>query len=368
MAADYVNSGNIDSLNYAKALYNFTNDSSVKAVGDDHAPSGDEYYKSENYEDDIAFASAWLYIATGDNNYLTTAQKYLDSAIYDVPYWIYCWDDTWLGGMALIAEKTGNTDYKNAIKETLDIWQKNYNSPQGYACIDKWGSARYNTNAQFLALVYAKHYGDMSYANWAKSQMDYLLGDNKDNICYVTGISDNSVKYPHHAAASGLSSPDDKSPHKHILYGALVGGPDKKDKHKDLTNDYQYNEVSLDYNAGLVAASAGIYEFFGDKKIKEDTTETITENSTEMTTETITIEMPDLLGDANLNGRIEAEDVACILQKTLLDTFKMPCENKYGSDFIVLTDVSGDGKINSQDAAMILQKALDSTFQFPVEK
>lgn len=284
LAADYVNNGNTESFEYAKALYKFANDNTIKAVGDDHAPSGDEYYKSGDYRDDLAFAGAWLYIATGETSYINSAREYIKSGIDDVAGWIYDWDDTWLGSIVLIAEKTDDNEYWSVIKETLDNWQKNYNTPQGYACIDKWGSARYNTDAQFLALLYSKYKKDISYAQWAKSQMDYLLGSNSANKCYVTGISENSVKYPHHAAASGLDDAEDKSPHKHILYGALVGGPDTNDKHIDKTSDYQYNEVTLDYNAGLVFASAGLYALYGG----EDTTEITTNIYTEVTTEATT--------------------------------------------------------------------------------
>lgn len=281
LTADYVNTGNQESFDYAKALYKFANDNTKKAVGDDHAPKGDEYYKGGTYVDDLAVASAWLYAATGENTYLNSAKEYLKNDINDVSGWIYNWDDTWLGAIMLIAEKTDDSEYWSAVKETLDIWQKDYNSPQGYACIDPWGSARYNTNAQFLALLYSKYKNDMSYAQWAKSQMDYLLGNNTANVCYVTGISANSVKFPHHAAASGLSDAEDKSAHKHTLYGALVGGPDKNDKHIDKTSDYEYNEVTLDYNAGLVFASAGLYAVYGG-----DSTEVTT--GTEKPTETTT--------------------------------------------------------------------------------
>lgn len=37
----------------------------------------------------------------------------------------------------------------------------------------------------------------------------------------------------------------------HILFGALVGGPDFKDQFSDNRRNYQQNEVALDYNAGF---------------------------------------------------------------------------------------------------------------------
>ena len=51
--------------------------------------------------------------------------------------------------------------------------------------------------------------------------------------------------------------------HKHTLWGGLVGGPDSTDYHNDVTSDYVYNEVACDYNAGLVAALAGLYLRYG---------------------------------------------------------------------------------------------------------
>jgi cellulose binding domain protein len=51
----------------------------------------------------------------------------------------------------------------------------------------------------------------------------------------------------------------------HTLWGALVGGPDLKDFHKDETKDYIYNEVTDDYNAGFCGDLAGLYHFYGAK-------------------------------------------------------------------------------------------------------
>jgi len=40
--------------------------------------------------------------------------------------------------------------------------------------------------------------------------------------------------------------------HRHILYGALVGGPSSDDSWEDDISDYTRNEVATDYNAGFV--------------------------------------------------------------------------------------------------------------------
>jgi endoglucanase len=70
----------------------------------------------------------------------------------------------------------------------------------------------------------------------------------------------NSPQNPHHSGAAGGTDINNinSSPatEKYILYGAVVGGPDKEDKFYDIRDDYDQTEVALDYNApfqGLVA-------------------------------------------------------------------------------------------------------------------
>lgn len=43
-----------------------------------------------------------------------------------------------------------------------------------------------------------------------------------------------------------------------MLNGALVSGPDANDYYEDLREEYIYNEVTLDYNAGFQSAVAGL--------------------------------------------------------------------------------------------------------------
>ena len=102
-------------------------------------------------------------------------------------------------------------------------------------------------------------------AEWAKGQMIYIMGDNPLNRSYIVGYSDNHVEHPHHRAAHGSLKNDMNIPseHKHTLWGALAGGPDGNDYHEDITTDYSYNEVAIDYNAAFVGACAGLYDFFG---------------------------------------------------------------------------------------------------------
>lgn len=46
-------------------------------------------------------------------------------------------------------------------------------------------------------------------------------------------------------------------PNPITLIGSVVGGPDTRERFKDVRDDYHYTEVALDYNAALTAALAG---------------------------------------------------------------------------------------------------------------
>lgn len=288
-----------ENLKYAKALFEFADRAPDKAVNND-GPKG--YYGSNKWEDDYCFAAALLYLATQEENYIDIALQTVD--YYAPSCWTFCWNDTWAGAVCAIAEaddlygkKITNSvgkestefiekfvkfqdkspyediDWWSQIAKLVDNWMNGSTpsiTPAGYSFLNQWGSARYNTSAQFLALVYDKHHGDTAskYGDWAKSQMDYLLGENPINRCYIVGYSDISAKYPHHRAASGFSKCEDTGEQRYVLYGALVGGPGSSDEHIDITSDYIYNEVTIDYNAAFVGACAGQYHFFGDSSMQ----------------------------------------------------------------------------------------------------
>lgn len=270
-------------LKYAKALFKFAEESSSKAISEDGPGS---FYTSSKWEDDYCWGAIWLYLATNDMHYRTEALKNLD--YYAAPTYVHCWNDMWGGVMCAVAEAndkdggfedeykslTGKSPYEDidfwgCVAETNDVWMTKYNTPGGYAFLNKWGSARYNTAAQFVALVYDKHNGGASkYSQWAEGQMQYIMGDNPINRCYIVGYNDLSVEYPHHRASSGLTMAEDTRKQRYVLYGALVGGPDGEDKHTDTTNDWIYNEVTIDYNAAFVGACAGLYHFFGNDSME----------------------------------------------------------------------------------------------------
>ena len=228
--------------------------------------------------------------------------------------WVHCWDTVWGGVFAKLAPITNCsrdwyifrwnlefwsgmtpedakkatglpaavTAHKNfgmddevwnttiTAKEIADLpeqdgaWLKK--TPAGFAMLNDYGSARYDTAAQLEAMVYAKETGDMTFVEWSKGQMSYIMGNNPMGRSYIVGYDlENGASHPHHRAAHGSTTlnMDDPEDQTHVLWGALVGGPDAIDWHRDLTKDYIYNEVAVDYNAGFVGACAGLYYYYG---------------------------------------------------------------------------------------------------------
>lgn len=243
-------------LSYAQSLYEFAVSSPLGTT-----PS-DGYYTSSSYYDDLTWSALWLYINTGEKKYLDDTANYMKN--YSSNQNHFDWNNMWIAARCLYAEITKDAESWNKIKTTLDNCMTKYNTPEGYAFFSYWGSARHNCNAQMTALIYDKYNSCLVYSEWAKGQMEYLMGKNSLNRCYITGFNENSVKFPHHRGASGLAIDVDENTHRHTLVGALVGGPDGNDNHNDSTSDYEQNEVAIDYNAGFVGALAGFYELYGE--------------------------------------------------------------------------------------------------------
>lgn len=83
--------------------------------------------------------------------------------------------------------------------------------------------------------------------NFAKQRWDYLLGNNPMSSPYIVGSNPNSPTNPHDAKSSGGNdiTAIDTNPanSSHILYGAVVGGPDNQDRFWNIRSDWPETEV-----------------------------------------------------------------------------------------------------------------------------
>ena len=232
------------------------------------------FYGSTSDLDDLSWGAVWLYVATKDNAYLTDVnsfmlEKGIDGKNGYCNHWTHCWDDVYGGVFVKLAQLTQEPLYVTIAEENLAYWMDGVaETPGGVKYINSWGALRYTAAECMMALAYYKTTQKAEYLNFAKGQIDYMLGDNPRNSSYVVGFGRNYPKFPHHRAASGRmeAAPayeKKTDPEKHLLYGALVGGPDSGDNYSDAVDEYVYTEVAIDYNAGFVGAMAGIVQYFG---------------------------------------------------------------------------------------------------------
>ena len=66
--------------------------------------------------------------------------------------------------------------------------------------------------------------------------------------------------------------------------------------------------------------------------------------------------------DADGNNIVTAAYATFVLQKSMIDTFDLPIQNKT-SDWFKYVDVDEDGNITAKDAAYIFQKTLTGIFE-----
>lgn len=259
LALNYINFGNNEDLKTAKDLFTFV-EKNNKACATEGASS---FYASTSYGDDYALAASALAVATGNTSYNSVYNTYKDNSGNGVnQYWVIDWANT--GALACMLQKD-----TAKIASITDVCKGKSAIDGVFNCVSDWGSCRYSAAEQFTGLVYDKLTGKTTYADWATSQMNYMLGDNPNKRCYIVGYNENSSKYPHHRAASRSTDSKIINSDHYTLLGALVGGPGADGTYKDDQGDYYCNEVALDYNAGLVGAAAGLYLVHkNDKTVK----------------------------------------------------------------------------------------------------
>ncbi|MGW4110960.1 glycoside hydrolase family 9 protein [Actinosynnema sp. NPDC004786] len=270
-------------LTHAKQLYSFAD--TYRGKYSSCITDAANFYNSwSGYQDELVWGAAWLYRATGDASYLTKAKAEY-SKLSTEPQtttrsyrWTIAWDDKSYGAYVLLAKLTGEAEYIADANRWLDYWTTGYNgnrvrySPGGQAHLDTWGSLRYAANTAFVALVYGDWLRERdaaraaTYHDFGVRQINYALGDNPRNSSYVVGFGANPPRNPHHRTAHGAWADTMQEPatSRHVLYGALVGGPGtNNDAYKDDRTDFVANEVALDYNAAFTGALARLYKEYG---------------------------------------------------------------------------------------------------------
>ena len=261
-------------LQHAESLYAF----SEKYKSDSGYTAANGFYNSwSGFYDELAWAGAWLYLATDDSSYLDKAETYYPQAGQDYN-WAMCWDDVHIGAAVLLAQITEKSTYTSAVEKHLDWWTTGVDgdrityTPKGLAWLDNWGSLRYATTTAFIASVYSEWEGCPSskvstYWDFAVAQADYALGSTGRS--FEVGFGENYPRHVHHRTAQGsyCNNMNEPGNARHVLVGALAGGPDAGDNYTDEVSNYNNNEVACDYNAGFTGLLAKLYTRYHGKTV-----------------------------------------------------------------------------------------------------
>lgn len=251
-------------LEHARQLYRFA--TQHRGLYHEAIKGAAQYYESTDYGDELCWAAAWLYRVTKEPQFLDEAEHhYSQFLLRDRPVEFF-YNRKSAGVQVLLAQLTGVHEYREAARAFCDhsaLHQKR--TPKGLLYVEKAGTLCHAANIAFVCLQAADAgINPEVYRDFARHQIHYMLGD--AGRSYVVGFGSQWPTQPHHAASSCPDRPavcdwadfSKKTPNPQVLYGALVSGPDENDFYEDVRQEYIYNEVTLDYNAGFQSAVAGL--------------------------------------------------------------------------------------------------------------
>src|SRR5579862_3201849 len=273
-------------LGHARQLYDFADKYRGKYCDAIQDTRG--FYNSvSGFQDELVWGAAWLFLATREAAYLEKAESDYEQLNVQPQTklksykWTLSWDDKSYGCYVLLAKLTNKQQYRDDAERWLDFWSVGYHgehvkyTPGGLAWLDQWGSLRYAANTAFLAFLYGDFTTDpmhkARYHDFAVRQIDYMLGQNPAQRSFLIGFGNNPPRNPHHRTAHGswLDNLQEPVESRHVLYGALVGGPDSNDAYADNRGDFTKNEVATDYNAGFTGALARMVREFDGTPLKD---------------------------------------------------------------------------------------------------
>ena len=251
-------------------------------------------YGDRDVRDERYFALCALFAATGEVNYLNHAIKLRDDKKKDKPDPKHPWNNGWQEGFGwpfvsgygteiLLEVSAGNysdngagpsvlpaellTEIKSGIISQAEKYLAIANASAFHYCsyFVFWGSNGAICDLAHIMLMAYDLTGRKEFREAAKAQIDYILGCNPVNYCYVTGEGTKSPVHPHHRP-SGASG--------HVYPGMLSGGPcaglmDAYAKehlaglsplkcYADAEPSYSTNEVAIYWNSAFVYVLARV--------------------------------------------------------------------------------------------------------------
>ena len=196
--------------------------------------------------------------------------------------WTLAWDDKSYGSYVLLAKLTGRTQYLDDAQRWLNWWtvggtafgadgtgvQLQPRRPGGARSVGLAALRGQHGVRGVRVQRRPDRRGPQGPLPRLRGAADQLRprATTRPTAASSIGFGANPPRNPHHRTAHGSWSDNIDEPplSRHVLYGALVGGPPRPDdSYQDNRSDFVMNEVATDYNAGLTGALARMYSEFG---------------------------------------------------------------------------------------------------------
>ncbi|OIV92649.1 hypothetical protein TanjilG_18000 [Lupinus angustifolius] len=253
------------------------------------------YCSNNGFQDELLFAAAWLYKASGDSKYLNFAitNSGQSQAMNEIS-----WDNKFVGAQMLLTEEfyRGNQRF-NMLKSHADQFVCSVmpgsssvqikTTPGGLLFIRDSCNLQYTTASTMMLFIFSNildknkvaglncgsaHFTTSQIRAFGQKQVDYILGNNPQRMSYMVGFGN---KYPtqlHHRGASipsyntqrsKVGCQDGQSKYfqssnkdANVHVGAIVGGPDGNDQFSGQRSDHSHSEPTTYINAAFIGAVA----------------------------------------------------------------------------------------------------------------
>ncbi|CAI9762577.1 unnamed protein product [Fraxinus pennsylvanica] len=291
-------------LKHAYQLFDFAD--KYRGKYDGSITVAQKYYRSvSGYADELLWAAAWMHKATNNQYYLNYLGKNGD-ALGGTGWAMteFGWDVKYAGVQTLVAKflmagkGAGYAPVFEKYQEKAEFFmcsclgkgtRNAQRTPGGLIFRQRWNNMQFVTSASFLLTVYSDYLSSARKSlkcasgfvtpsellSFAKSQVDYILGDNPRATSYMVGYGNNYPKQVHHRASSIVSYKINpsfvscrggystwfsrKASDPNLLTGALVGGPDAYDNFADQRGNYEQTEPATYNNAPFLGILARLH-------------------------------------------------------------------------------------------------------------
>ncbi len=232
-------------------------------------------YGDENFSDEFAWATAELYVTTGEDTYYRAVDW--EKTGNAVPSWSQSLGLAWMSlahhrdSLTAVADRGLISDRVVSLADTLLAVARASASGVSMTREDfVWGSNGVAMNQAMMLLQAHQLTNRPAYLQAAQALLDYVLGRNPPDHSFVTGFGVRPPMHIHHrpSEADGIDEP---------VPGFLVGGPrhhqaDDCDAYPstmpaksylDHVCSYSTNEVTINWNAPLVYVTGALEVAYG---------------------------------------------------------------------------------------------------------